>query len=195
MLVGGHIWWQDSGETALHRIQLRHIGFIEPKEFAISAADDWEKFLLLPGAVFAHEDNHFLPVKRFGWRFGHVEFLARLGRLHPGFHRHDTDGGGVGDAHEPGGGGKSVFFAFIRQRSRDEHKRTVRANQEKRGSHLAAVTHTEFRVMAGLGHEVVERFELGRLLHCRKFELEENFNQAANTEKPPPVRGSGCVVQ
>ena len=114
MLVGGHVRRQDSGKTTPHRIQLRHIGFIEPKEFSVSTADDGEKFLLLPGAVFAHEDNHFLPVKRFGWRFGHVKFLARFGRLHPGFHRHDTDGGSMGDAHEPGGGGKCVFFAFIR---------------------------------------------------------------------------------
>jgi hypothetical protein len=98
------------GKTPLHRIQLRHIGFIKPKEFSIPAADDGEKFLLLPGAVFAHEDNHFLPVKRFGWRFGHVKFLPRLGRLHPGFHRHDTDGGSIGNAHEPGSGGKSVFL-------------------------------------------------------------------------------------
>jgi len=38
MLVGGHIRRQDSGETTFHRIQLWHVGFIEPKEFAVSAA-------------------------------------------------------------------------------------------------------------------------------------------------------------
>ena len=36
------------------------------------------------------------------------------------------------------------------------------------------------------------RVELARLLHWRKFEPGGIFNQAANTEKPLPVRGSGC---
>lgn len=89
----------------------------------------------------------------------------------------------MGDAHEPGVGGESVLFIFIRQRRRDKHKRSVRPNQKKRGGHLPTVAHTKFRVMAGLGHKVVECFELARLLHCRKFEPEEKINQAANKEK------------
>jgi hypothetical protein len=71
----------------------------------------------------------------------------------------------MGDAHEPSGGGESVFFIFISQRSWDEHERPIRADQKESGSHFPAVAHTEFRVMAGLGHEVIERFELARLLH------------------------------
>jgi hypothetical protein len=35
-----------------------------------------------------------------------------------------------------GRGGKSVFFGFIRQRSRDEYERPVYANHEKRGYHF-----------------------------------------------------------
>jgi hypothetical protein len=98
----------------------------------------------------------------------------------------------MGDAHEPGGGGESVLFIFIRQRSRDEHERPVRADQKKRGSHFPAVAHTEFSVMASLSHEVIERFELAWLLHWTKFEPGGIFNQAANAEKPFPGHGSGC---
>jgi hypothetical protein len=36
--------------------------------------------------------------------------------------------------------------------------------------------------MAGLGHEVIERFELARLLHWQKFEPEAISDQAAKTE-------------
>jgi hypothetical protein len=40
----------------------------------------------------------------------------------------------MGYAHEPGGGGESVFFAFIRQRSWNEHEGAIRANQNSVGA-------------------------------------------------------------
>jgi len=46
------------------------------------------------------------------------------GHFHPRFERHDTGGGGTGDAQEPGVGGESVLFIFIRQRTGGEHQRS-----------------------------------------------------------------------
>jgi hypothetical protein len=44
--------------------------------------------------------------------------------------------------------------------------------------------------LAGLGHEVVERFELAKLLHWRKFEPEAISDQAAKTENGRFSRGN-----
>jgi len=60
-----------------------------------------------------------------------------------------------GDAQEPGVGGESVLFIFIRQRAGGEHDRSVCANQKKRGRHFAAVPHAKRGVMNGLGEQVV----------------------------------------
>ena len=87
-----------------------------------------------------------------------------------------------GDAHEPGGGGKGVFFIFIRQRSRDEHERTVRANHKKRWCHLAAVAQAEPGIMLGLSKQVVERFKLAGRLQRRNFR-EHKITGQERTEK------------
>ena len=108
-------------------------------------------------------------MQRLGRRFGHVQFLAGRGGLQPGFERHDDNCGGMGDAHKPGGGGESVFLIGIRQRSRDEHERPVRANQEKRGRHLSTVAHTEPGVVRGLRKQVIQRFKLAGRLQRHDF--------------------------
>lgn len=115
MLSSGHFGWQDSGEASLHAVHDRQFRFTEAEEFAVVASDDREKLLFLPVSILAHEHDDFLPVKRLGWRFGHVNFFAGLCRFHPGFERHYGDGGSVGNAHEPGRGCECIFFVFIGQ--------------------------------------------------------------------------------
>jgi len=73
----------------------------------------------------------------------------------------------MGDAHKPGGGGESVFLVGVHQRGRDEHDRTVRADQEKRGRHFPDVPHTKPGVMLGLCEQVVEGFKFVRLHWCK----------------------------
>src|ERR1019366_2682854 len=103
------------------------------------------------------------------------------------------NGGGMGDAHQPGGDGESVLLIGVHQRSRDEHERLVRANQEKRGRHLPAVSHTKSRVVLGLCEQVVEGFELAWLLHRAKGRRIGLMMQAGATSpcgRPPFLRSA-----
>jgi len=167
-LVVCHFRRENLRETAFHLVHAGNGGFAEVEKLSVAAADDGQEFLFLAAVRLAHENDYFLPVERLGRRFGHVHFLAGRGGLHPRFEGHDGDRGGMGDAHKPGGVGESVFLVRIHQRSRDEHERPVRANQEKRGRHFSAVTHTKPSVMLGLCKQVIKRLKLVRRLQRRK---------------------------
>ncbi len=185
MLDCGHIRRENLREAAFHLVHVGNRGFAEVEKFSVAAADDGQEFLFPAAVRFAHENNDFLPVERLGRWFGHVHFLAGRGGLHPGSKRHDCHRGGMGDAHKPCGVCKSVFLVVVHQRSRDEHERPVRANQEKRGCHFPAVAHTEFRVVRGLGEQVVGRFKLGRLLHWRYDGGRRRMQKVEKVAAPP----------
>jgi hypothetical protein len=171
-------------KAAFHLVHAGRVGFAKAEELSVATADDGQKFLLLRVTRFAHEDDHLLPVERFGRWFGRIEFFIGLGKFGPGFKRHDGNGGGMGDAQETGGGGEVVFLVGVRQRSRDEHERPVSANQEKSGRHFPAVAHAKLGVLLGIGQQVIQRFRFSLRLH-RQY---NDANGAKEQESVQPRR-------
>ncbi len=112
-------------EAAGHAVYRGRFVLPESKKPPVVASDDGQELLFLGSVRLAHKNNDFLPVKRFGRRFGCVELLAGFGKLYPSLQRHDHGGRGVRDAHEAGFGGELVLVAFIRERIGHKHERTL----------------------------------------------------------------------
>ena len=65
-------------EAAGHAVYQGRFVLPESKKPPVVVSDDGQELLFLGSVRLAHENNDFLPVKRFGRRFGCVELLAGL---------------------------------------------------------------------------------------------------------------------
>jgi hypothetical protein len=92
----------------------------EAEEPACIGADDGQQHLLAVLGRLAGQHHDLAPVEGFRRRLGHVQRLARLGDLHPGFQHEDRSGDFVAEADQPGGVGKIVLGPHVLQAVGDE---------------------------------------------------------------------------
>jgi hypothetical protein len=129
------------------------------------APEDGPQALLVESADgLAAEHDALLAPGRFGGSHGWERGLARPGLEHPGLHRQDHCGGGLGSANEAGIGGEFLFLQLLVHRLRAEQEQAPRRGREDRGRQCTVFAHCVLRVFLC---EVEERVELGlrRSLH------------------------------
>ena len=107
-------------EPALEVVELGAVVLAEAEEPTGIGADDGQQHLLAVLGRLAGQHHDLAPVERLGRSLGHVQRLARLGHLHPGFKHEDRSGDFLVNANQPGGVGKIVLGPLVLEAVRDE---------------------------------------------------------------------------